>query len=272
VLAIDPYLTRISFWRQWFGRVQPNRELVASVIPRCDWVLVTHAHWDHLMDVPAVLEHTGATALGSGNTCRLLTLLGVPRDQVRQIGPGDRLPLGPFQVQVLLARHLWVPGYGPGPLARNLRPPLRARDYRMDVCFCFLIEVSGHRLLTDPGEGPNGGPRAEVLLVSAYREEAYYRALLRLVAPRTVIPSHWDDLWRPISRPVRPMLAPPRWAWPPLGRIDLERFRQVVEGVSPRTQVFVPERFAAYELGEGSGSLGSTERTLDAGSCRVAVC
>jgi L-ascorbate metabolism protein UlaG (beta-lactamase superfamily) len=271
VLAIDPYLTRISFWRQWFGRVEPDRQRVASQIPGCDWVLVTHAHWDHLADVPAVLEHTGAVALGSANACRLLALLGVPEGQVRQIGPGDRLSLGPFRVRVLLAKHIQVPGYGPDPLARNLRPPLRAREYRMDVCFCFLIEVSRHRLLTDPGECPDGCPRAEVLLVSTYQEEAYYQALLCLVAPRVVIPSHWDDLWRPLSKPVRPMLAPPRWAWPPLGRIDLDRFRQVVEKVAPGTQVFVPERFATYELGGGAEPLQSNERMRDVRSPGIGV-
>jgi hypothetical protein len=58
------------------------------------------------------------------------------------------------------------------------------------------------------------------------------------------------------------MLAPPRWAWPPLGRIDLDRFKQVVEGVSPGTQVFVPQRFAAYELGWEPELLRRTDRAI----------
>ncbi len=50
--------------------------------PRCDFVLVTHAHWDHLMDVPDVVLNTGATALGSANTCQLLALLGVAPEPI----------------------------------------------------------------------------------------------------------------------------------------------------------------------------------------------
>ena len=76
-LVIDPYLTRVPFWRVAFRRLRTDHALVAQHIPRCDFVLVTHSHFDHLMDVPAVVHHTGALALGSVNTCRLLALSGV---------------------------------------------------------------------------------------------------------------------------------------------------------------------------------------------------
>ncbi|MHB0870884.1 MAG: MBL fold metallo-hydrolase, partial [Chloroflexota bacterium] len=82
VLAVDPFFTRPPFRRIWFGRVFPDRRLVAAKLPRCNYVLVTHSHWDHLMDVPEVVLNTGATALGSPNSCRLLTLLGVPEDRI----------------------------------------------------------------------------------------------------------------------------------------------------------------------------------------------
>ena len=118
ILAIDPTFTRIPFWRLWFGRIHSNLKLVEENLPHCNAVLVTHAHYDHLMDVPDVVRTTGATAMGSPNTCRLLEVLGTPPDRVRVIGVDDRLDLGDFQVEVLQAQHMKTPGFSPGPLSR----------------------------------------------------------------------------------------------------------------------------------------------------------
>lgn len=246
VLVIDPYLTRVPFWRLGLGSVRPDRELVAARIPRCDFVLVTHAHVDHVMDVPVVVHHTGAMALGSANTCRLLAAQGVPPAHVREIGVGDRLTLGRFQVQVLPARHVTFPGWRlfSGPLPSNLRPPRRARDYRMDGCFSFLINVDGRRLLHCPGPAV----AAEVLTVKPLEARADYASLLRGVRPRVVIPVHWDDFGRPLSRPVRPMVAPSGQLAPLLKRIDLLQFKHTIEQLAPATRVLIPEMFHTYDL------------------------
>jgi len=44
ILAVDPFFTRPPFRRLWFGRVRPNRKLIADLMPRCNHILVTHAH------------------------------------------------------------------------------------------------------------------------------------------------------------------------------------------------------------------------------------
>jgi len=252
ILAIDPFFTRPPFRRMWFGRVRPNRQLIAEKIQRCDFVLVTHAHWDHVMDVPDVVLNTGATALGSPNTCHLLALCGVPDGQIREIRVGDELTLGTSRVEVLPAEHGSVLGqpFASGPLPDDLRPPLRLRDYRMDSCFSFLIHVGGHRLLTDPGEDSKGGVPADVLFVNTYRHYAYYEALLHRVRPQVVIPIHWDDLFRPLSQPLQPMFNPPTWSIPPLRRANLTEFRQTIERTASGAQVLIPEIFRMYDLGE----------------------
>jgi len=248
VILIDPYVTRFPLWRMAVGRVRPNRELIARKIPRCDFVLVTHPHVDHLLDVPDVVRNTGAVALGSANACRLLAVLGVPAAQVREIDVGDQLTLGNFQVDVLPAGHVTFWGWRPfsGPLPSDLRPPLRARDYRMDRCFGFLVDAGGRRLLHCPGVAVP----AEVLTVKPLGTRGRYESLLRNVRPRVVVPVHWEHFGRPMSKPVRPLVVPSGQAVPLLKRIDLARFRQVVEQTAPGTLVLIPEMFRAYELGE----------------------
>ncbi len=249
-LAIDPFLTRPPFRRMWFGRVRSDRSLVVTTIPRCDAVLVTHAHHDHLMDVPEVIQHTGATAYGSPNTCQLLAILGAREEHVREIKVGDQLFLGHFQVEVLPSEHLRIPGFAPGPLSLRLQPPLHVRDYRMDTCFSFLIEVDGRRWLDWSSARSEPALPADVLCVAPSADAAYYEALLAVVQPRIIIPLHWDDLFRPLSKPLRPYWKPPRRAFPPLKRVDLPAFRQLIKHIAPQTKIFFPEIFRLYDLSE----------------------
>jgi L-ascorbate metabolism protein UlaG (beta-lactamase superfamily) len=250
ILVVDPFVTRPPFRRLWVGHVRSESALVATTIPQCDFVLVTHAHHDHLMDVPDVIQQTRATAFGSPNACQLLTILGVLEGYRHEIKVGDRFPLGHFQVEVLPAEHPKIPGFAPGPLPSRLRPPLRMRDYRMDTCFSFLIEVGGLRFLDWSSVRSEPALRADVLWVKPGADAAYYEALLSVVQPRIVLPLHWDDLFRPVSKPLRPYWKPPRRAFPPLERENLTRFRQLIKQIAPQVSVFLPEIFHLYDLSE----------------------
>jgi L-ascorbate metabolism protein UlaG (beta-lactamase superfamily) len=250
VLIVDPYLTRLPFWRMWFGRAVPDRALIARTIPHCDWILVTHAHWDHLMDVPDLAQNSRASVAGSPNTCRLLAICGVPEGQIREVEAGGRLMLGAYTVEVLPAEHMPMPGFGPGRLRRHLRPPLRPLDYRMDVALSFRVSVDGLRLLTDPGQDPQAGLPAEVLFVAPGKATGHYAALLSQVRPKVVVPTHWDDPFRPLSQPLQPYWTPPRWAIPPLRRVDLASFRRMIEGLGGGTVVLLPEALHTYSLAE----------------------
>ena len=251
-LVIDPFLTRPPIWRMWFGRLRPDRELIAKKIPTCDYVLVTHAHWDHLMDVPDVARNTGARVLGSQNSCRLMLTCGVPEDKIRQIKVGDRLTLGEFQVEVFPAEHVRIPCPLQGPVASELAPPLRARDYRMDEMYCYRVSVGRYELVTDPGVTPEDGVAAEVLFVHPYRKEGYYETLLQRVRPRIVIPYHWDDFFRSLAKPLRPLpiLWLARWTFLPLARVNLLGFKWMIEDKKPGTRVLAPEVFCAYDLAQ----------------------
>ena len=252
ILVIDPFVTRPPLKRMLWGRVRSDTALAASTVPHGDFVLVTHTHWDHVMDVPAVMEQTRASAYGSLNTCQLLTILGVPEEHLHEIKVGDQLTMGTFQVEVFPAEHGLVLGrpFATGSLAANLRPPLRMLDYRMDACFSFLIESGGFRFLDWSSEQVNSAPLADVLFVKPHLERAYYEALLSMVQPRIVIPIHWDDFMRPLSQPLRPMLKPPRLAFPPLARVDLTAFGLLIKHIAPQTKVFLPKIFRLYQLSE----------------------
>jgi len=250
-LLIDPFVSRPPARRLWAGRVVAESALVAEKIPRADVILVTHAHWDHIMDVPEVARRAGAAVYGSPNACTLLLALGVPQRQLHPLAAGERLRLGAFAVEALPAVHTAVLGRPPftGPVRRGLAPPLRLRDYRMDVNFSFVVSTAGYRLLNWSSARAEGAVAADVLFVKPFATRPdYYAELLRAVRPRLVIPIHWDDFLRPLSKPLRPMLRPPSWSRRPLRRVDLAELRRVIERLSPKTAVFVPEIFHTYDL------------------------
>ena len=249
ILVIDPYFTRCPFWKVWFGRVQPSKELIAEKIRRCDFVLVTHAHFDHIMDVPDVVHNTGAAVWGSPNSCRLLSACGVPADKIHQIAVGDEFTFGDFHVEVRRCHHVELPGFLPGPVSPVLKPPLHVRDYRMDDYFSFRISAQGLRLLTDPGSCPEQAAPADVVFVIPSQDYGYYEALLRVVRPRVVIPYHFDDHFRSLSKSFRACCKPPRWAFPPLQRMSVTELRGMIEKLSPETEVLIPEAFRSYDLG-----------------------
>jgi L-ascorbate metabolism protein UlaG (beta-lactamase superfamily) len=238
VLALDPFFTRPSL-AGFFKPVIPNSELAAEKLPQCNVVLVTHSHWDHLMDVPAVLQHTGAVTYGSANTCQLLRQSGVPGPQVNEIHVGEKLSLGAFTVEVIKGQHSWIP-FGSifnGRLRVDLQPPLRLQDYRMDVCLGYRITVMGVRVLVCAME-PYA---AEVLFAVAQESKPHYLRLLGGVQPHTFVPIHWDNFMRPSNKPLR------RFARP--GRMALWRLTMLARSILPHVNVIIPEIFKIYSLG-----------------------
>jgi L-ascorbate metabolism protein UlaG (beta-lactamase superfamily) len=246
VLLIDPFLTRPPLHRLLSGRVEPNRTLLAEQVQQAEVVLVTHPHWDHLLDVAAIAESTGAFVVGSLNTCRIVAAHGLPSHQIRQVDVGEHLTLGIFHVDVLPGSHGRTPidWLINGRLPQHMQPPLRLRDYRMDQCFSFRIEADGLRLLDCPAVCV----AADVLTVGTDVPLATLERLLGRVCPRVVIPVHWDNLFRPLAKGVRPILGPPATWLPPFRRMDPREFARLVARLAPDTRVLVPTALERYDL------------------------
>lgn len=248
-LLIDPYFTRVPLRRLAFGPLVPDAEMVRRYTPPADWILVSHSHFDHLLDVPVVAQITGAEVYASRQSCDLLRVLGVPPKQMRPIAAGNRLALGPFTVEVYEVPHRQMIGRIPayGPLREGLAPPLRARDYRMRELFSFRVEAGGVRVLVASGVEREPPVPTDVLLVGADASRAQLARILSAVQPRLVLPNHWDDMFRPLSEPARPSLQMPQTLGL-LRRVDLVAWSAHVREHAPAARVLVPERFRFYDI------------------------
>jgi len=289
-LLVDPFLTRPPFYKLLFGRTRPDAALLRQHLPRADAILVSHAHYDHLLDVAEIASYTGARVYGSANTSRLVEVCGVDPGQVVRVRAGEALALTrdpspckggadphlrPFSVQgrgestslppargemeggtrestfhitFLSGEHTPVPVFRPGRLPARLRYPLRLRDFVMDEDFSFLIQVGETRVLAWHHWRPGPAPQAEVLVIGADIRLPDLSELLDQVGPRLLIPTHWDNFLRRLSKPLKPFFRPPCPGHPLPERYDPWAVKRWVEQVRPGVRVWVPELLASLRF------------------------
>ena len=263
-LLVDPFLTRPPVHRLFYGRTPPDGALLRQHIPQADFILVSHAHYDHLLDAAEVAGYTGAQVYGSAHTGRILEACGLGAGQVVRVRAGEVLPLPPhpcarqgaggtpvpsplspgtewrFSVNVLRGEHAPIPFARPGRLPARLRYPLRLRDFVLDEDFGFLIEAEGTRLLAWHDWRPGPAPQADVLVTGADIHLGELGELLDQVQPRLLIPTHWDNFLRPLSKPLKPFYRPPCPGHPLPERYDPGAVKRWVSRNHPRVKVWVP--------------------------------
>jgi L-ascorbate metabolism protein UlaG (beta-lactamase superfamily) len=229
-LAIDPFLTRPTLF-ELLHPLASNVTLVRERIPACNYVLVTHAHYDHLLDVQTVLSLNSAEAYGSSNTCQILRSQAIPAERVHEIMMEMKLTLGQFEVEVLQGQHSPIPlsRLFNGEVQDSSLPPRYAWDYKMDVCLGYCITVQETRFLVCAAEPVP----AEVLFVVAQEPKDYYVKMLTGVQPKYMVPIHWDNFTRPPGKPLRRFTRP--------SRMSLGQLARLAEKIAPGCKVIIPE-------------------------------
>ncbi len=145
-----------------------------------------------------------------------------------------------FQVSVWAGEHTPVPVFGPGNLPERLAYPLRLRDFVMDEDFTFLIQAGDTHVLAWHHWRPGPAPRAEVLVIGADIRLGELAELIDQVQPRLLIPTHWDNFLRPLSKPLKPFFRPPTPGHPLPERYDPWEVKRYVARVRSGVRVWVP--------------------------------
>lgn len=212
-LYLDPYLSRTSLTDLVRRRTAlPDEATLDRYLPvgnQVAGVLVGHTHFDHAIDAPAVARRGGCKAYGSESLRTLMSLHGLA-DRAVVVEPRQRYELGPFTVSFTPSRHsrlllgLAVP-YD-GQISCEHLDGLCPGAYRCGQVWGIRIEVAGisiyHQGSADLLDDEiSGGPVDVFLAGVAGRNftERYWDRILPKLDPAVVVPTHYDDLFTPLS-------------------------------------------------------------------------
>jgi L-ascorbate metabolism protein UlaG (beta-lactamase superfamily) len=181
-LLIDPFFDEC-----------PTAAIKAAAV-RCDAILVTHGHFDHVADLVAVARRTGAPVLCNWEIAQWLGKQGVERVQPMNLGGGAAVPGGRAKMEI--AHHsssLPDGSYGGNPAG-----------WLLDVAGLRLYFAGDTALFSDMERiGRADGRRLDAAILpigdlfTMGPDDAV--AAVGLLKPKLALPSHYDT-WPPIAQ------------------------------------------------------------------------
>jgi L-ascorbate metabolism protein UlaG (beta-lactamase superfamily) len=213
-LFVDPYLSRVPFRDLVLRRrAVPDPAALARLTDtpgEAVGVLVGHTHFDHAVDAPAIARHFGCRAYGSRSLVNLMGLHGLAQRAV-EVRPYRSYELGPFRVSFTPSAHsklllgLAVP-YD-GELSCETLDGLCPGAYRCGQVWGISIEVAGlcfyHQgsaNLIDEAVRERGVDYFLAGVAGRSFTDRYWRRILPLLQPRAVVPTHYDNFFRPLGQ------------------------------------------------------------------------
>ena len=220
-LMTDGYFSRPSLARVALGKVSPSPARVDGClarlkVQRLEAVIPVHTHIDHALDSALVADRTGARLVGGESAANVGRGYGLAADRLVVTVPGEPIRLGAFDVTLIESRHS-LPDRFPGEITAPVIPPVKASAYRCGEAWSTLVHhrPSGRRLLIQGSagfvKGALAGQRADVVYLGVgqlgLQAEPYlvdyWTETVRTVGARRVVLIHWDDFFRPLSKPLR---------------------------------------------------------------------
>ena len=198
---IDPYVSRNR------EKLYIPEEVDKYITSKPDFILMTHAHWDHLPDLPHILRSSDTVLYASKTACNIMRALGVPEKNLYPLTYGETLLLpGKVRVTALESRHMGTcdeaPGYSEIPDINDLKT---TGNWRCGETFAFMIEVDGKRILNCGSanlyEPTMSNLECDYLFCGISRYKPGFPELLtRNLRYRYLIPTHHDEFTLPLDQ------------------------------------------------------------------------
>lgn len=231
-ILVDGFVTRPSVRKVIFTRLSTDKELVTSLvreerIDRLGAMFVTHSHYDHALDVVEIIkaaelrkaDRKPVMLYGSASTREIARGGGLAEGQIGLFKPGTTMTAGEFKVDVFISKHSPpTPAFRDigAVIERPLRQPVFFDEYREGGTYDVLITHGKHTILVKAGanyiEGMLDGIHADVLFLGIGQlgvqccdfQSGLYVHTVRALHPDLVIPIHWDNFFKPLSRHLPP--------------------------------------------------------------------
>lgn len=216
-LAVDPFIG-MPIGMSDEERRKTDR---ARTFRQVDAVLVTHGHFDHIYDMPALYGGTDTPVYATRTPVRTLTEKGMNPAQLHTVTPNRTFRIGGFQITAYPGRHCTFD------LAvilqtvfrrATLRHPKRLfellslnRDYpEGGETLFYEIEADGVRVHLMGSMGMADGvayPTGADLLILPFQgtgnPAATVRPIVERLRPKAILLDHYDDAFPPMSAAIR---------------------------------------------------------------------
>ncbi|OBI51802.1 MBL fold metallo-hydrolase [Mycobacterium kyorinense] len=220
-LMTDGYFSRPSLTQVALRKVSPSPArvdgcLARAQVSRLAAVVPVHTHIDHALDSALVADRTGAQLVGGESAANVGRGYGLAEDRLMVATPGTPIALDPFEITLIESHHC-PPDRFPGAITAPVVPPVKASAYRCGEAWSTFVQhrPSGRRALIQGSagfvKGALAGQRADVVYLGVgqlglqpqtYLVD-YWTETVRAVGARRVVLIHWDDFFRPLSKPLR---------------------------------------------------------------------
>jgi L-ascorbate metabolism protein UlaG (beta-lactamase superfamily) len=266
-ILIDPYLSRINGPAPprggsghllagdtrpaygWGDVAQPDVAAIDSHIQRADFVLVTHTHYDHILDVPHIALKTRAAVIGTESTENVMRAYAIPEQQLITVRGGEDYQFSSFSLKVIPSIHSPLDHkhyFSSATALAGMKAPLTLEQIHPEGgTLAYLIRFHGHQILAFGGDelrrtrdrrtgsGRRTGrsrrfPKGNLPL----QRPPYARSSLSSHSP----PDSLGHFLAPYGASQQPALE------------ALQSFVQEIVAASPKTKVIVPKYFEAIPL------------------------
>lgn len=211
-ILVDPYFSRIPLREIALNApIEPSPDSITAAIREgnleagVDAILVTHAHFDHLLDVPDVQRILGGKIITSPTGTFLCEASGVRKADLLPSKADAVHRIGTATITVLAAEHDKVLGKVPYRGEHDSLPqkPVRPKDWVLGTPLAFLVEMGGARIYIESG-GVKGSPPSVsdvdlAIVGTAVGNVDRYREAVTQLNPRYVLPSHQDNFFIPLE-------------------------------------------------------------------------
>lgn len=197
-----------------------RRKLRAVKLRTADAVLVTHGHFDHILDIPRLYKGSDIKVYATKTPCRTLIAHGLPKENLTLISPGVSFKLGNFTIHVYQGRHC---RFDLGVMVKTIFKKetllhtkrlyelikLNRRFEENGETLFYEIEAEGKRIQLMGSMGtdidtlyPTG---ADVLILpfqGTGDPSRTVRPIIEKLRPKSIYLDHYDDTFPPMSSQI----------------------------------------------------------------------
>jgi L-ascorbate metabolism protein UlaG (beta-lactamase superfamily) len=278
-VLLDPYFTRLRYAGKRFGLlpapsapgdkrpaysfdeiVPSDVDTIDQHITQADYILVSHAHFNHCMDVPHIAKRTGGLVLGNRSVTNIAKAYGVDGDQLLSLRGGEDYDFEHVSIRAIPSLHSALSDkryFDAGIVPEDLQGPLPLKAFSEGGTLAYLVRFKHHEVLLFGSmnyiEREVQGLAPSIILVPAARPRLqirdYTQRLLQATQlPKTVIATHWDIQTYPYG------------ANQSLALEQAETFIAEVKASDPEAKVVLPLHFDTFSVLPDGSVKASPER------------